>query len=463
LLSSIVKALVSRIQQEVADPTDKLKKNVILFKCWNILRAICENQEFIPKFLNEIDNLLLPVLSMIEQPVILEFEDDIIEILNSTVSLSKRVSPNLAKVVYLFPSIAKKFDQKAAQLYTAYNVLLQYGIEIFNEPRLISDMIEVGIFAMEKASENQREFDDVFMTEGVMILHLAVHFLHPKLSEQNWLTIFQAASRGILPQESKQLQNYYKARLFGLFLSALYFNRVVAITYLVKTNTLEPLITSCVNKSAYFITDYDRKLLVLGLMSVFDEKFKGKQFDELAKQCLEFSILILHVQRIEQNKATGFYKSKVIKSDDETQEVNLCEMITQKFKLLAGIADDDEASDDEFDDEIDDDNDVEEMEVLRSLMSSKGKAKISLKNFTSPIKNENEFDYFINILKQVKANLPPESFAKLLGELSEVSRTALHGISQCQTVNVFNHKNQKVDVARKIAKVKRPGKPVEGA
>lgn len=169
-----MKGLVHRIQQEVDNPTDKHKKNIILFKCWNTLRAICENPSFIPRFLNEIDELLLPVMQMIDNPNCLEFEDDIIEVLISTVSLSRSLAKNLTKVVYLFPSIASKFQDKAAQLYVAYNVLLNYGKEVFNDPLVITDMIQIAVKAMTRPDDGQKEYEDVFMTEGVMIMHLAI-------------------------------------------------------------------------------------------------------------------------------------------------------------------------------------------------------------------------------------------------------------------------------------------------
>jgi hypothetical protein len=175
LFTNIIKVLVSRILKEMDDPTDKFKKNIIMFKCWNTIRAICENPLFIPKYLNKIDDLLLPILQLMEKPNSLEFEDDVVEVLISTITLSNTVAPNLAKMVYLFPLLAKKFQDKAAQLYIAYNTLLNKGKHLFNEPRVVSDMIQIAIRAMSRSDDSTRDYEDVFMTEGVMILHLAIH------------------------------------------------------------------------------------------------------------------------------------------------------------------------------------------------------------------------------------------------------------------------------------------------
>lgn len=175
LFVAIFKALVTRVMKEIEEPTDKLKKNIILFKCWNTIRAICESGMFIPKYLLEIDELLLPVLQYVESATTYEFEDDIVEVLISTTTLAESVAPNLSKVVLLFPVLAQKFNDKAAQLYIAYNTLLNKGKNIFQDSRVVSDMLQIAIRAMSRTDDNTRDYEDVFMTEGVMIFHLAVH------------------------------------------------------------------------------------------------------------------------------------------------------------------------------------------------------------------------------------------------------------------------------------------------
>jgi hypothetical protein len=225
--------------------------------------------------------------------------------------------------------------------------------------------------------------------------------LNSILNEEHWKTIFEFCYHQ-LTNQPEQLVNYYKARLMGVFLSAFYLQPVLTIRYLVHRGLLDQLVSLIISKSAYFISEYDRKLLVLGLSSLFSAKFKEQQLDDLALRCLECSILTLHVQRIEQNKQAGFYKSRVIKTSDETDELKLYSAIQEKFKAMAEIYEEEFDDDDEFNSEPEDEADREEMEVLKALMSNKGKANISLKNFNSEILKANEFDFFINILKEVK-------------------------------------------------------------
>lgn len=51
-----------------------------------------------------------------------------------------------------------------------------------------------------------------------------------------------------------------------------------------------------------------------------------------------------------------------------------------------------------------------------------------------------------------------ENFNQVINNLSEYSRAAVRGISISQKIQILNNKNEVVDVARKIVKVKRPGK-----
>lgn len=189
----------------------------------------------------------------------------------------------------------------------------------------------------------------------------------------------------------------------GVFLSALYLEPILSIRYLIQQQKLDLLVNMIISKSAYFICEYDRKLLVLGLASLFSVKFREQQLDDLAMKCLECSILTLHIQRIEQNKSAGFYKSRVIKTSDETDELKLFSAIQDKFKQMAELTEEDYEDDDDFGTDPEEE-DKEEMEVLKALMSNKGKANIPLKNFHSDVLKSNEFEYFLGILKHVKVD-----------------------------------------------------------
>jgi hypothetical protein len=170
----MIEGLSIRIIREIKAPTNPEKKSLFIFKCWNTLRAICENERFIPKYLMLIDHQLLPLLSLLETPVLTDFEDDIIEILISTTNMSKTLAPNLGKTISLFPQICKKFEGRATQLLIAYNTILEFSPAVFANSAFVDDMINIAITAF-SSRPTPKEMDDIFFTEGAMIAHLVIH------------------------------------------------------------------------------------------------------------------------------------------------------------------------------------------------------------------------------------------------------------------------------------------------
>lgn len=307
--------------------------------------------------------------------------------------------------------------------------------------------------------------------------------MHDLLDENQWVSIFQASQKFILPDDPTK-NSYFKARVFGTFFSAIYYKPMYAITYLVKTNLLEEFILSTSYRSVYFMLEYDRRLLVLGLTSLIREKLNEKQLDQVTQKCIEICIYMLHVQRIEQSKVAGLFQASKSQGDpmrprpeDEKLDLSLYEAIKEKFGKDAQdhvVPEEDDDNDEDFEEEDGEDEDGEEMEIYRAMATNKGKALISLKNYESPILKDDEFGYFIDTIKSLKVPsahqtlIGPANFGGYLGSFSEVAQTALKLATSCkkfsvpiQTKNESKKKDpEMVEVARKIVKVKRPAKPV---
>ena len=397
---------MERALLELVSPTNPLKKNGVLFRCWNIIRSICEQPKFITKYSEEIDHLLGPVIIKSGEPGVLEFEDDIIDILVSTVNNVGNLGPNTSLIIKLFPIYCSKFENKVAQIYLAYTAIFQRCPSALSSPEYLNQMIEIGIKGMSSTmpDDNHKDIGDVFHTEAAMILHLAIQYLYERLSEEQWIAILQTARSYVIPDDHAK-KSYYKARVFGIFLNALQYKPVVAITFLVRFNLLEDFVNNITTKGAYFITDYDRRLCVCGLNSLIREKLKEEQLDELTKKCIEMCIYLLHVQRIEQNKETGYFKTKMnLRSDADLLDLSIYESIRERFQRDSGADEDDEDDYEDFG-EPEDEQDKDEIEVYKALMTNKGKAQISLKNFHSPIMEIDEFFVFIETIKGLKVAL----------------------------------------------------------
>lgn len=74
------------------------KANIRINKCWNTIRFIVEHDYFANKFLDIIEETLMPLFEYIVKPSSIDFDDDIIFCLCSIIKKSKTVSPSLRKI-----------------------------------------------------------------------------------------------------------------------------------------------------------------------------------------------------------------------------------------------------------------------------------------------------------------------------------------------------------------------------
>lgn len=245
---------------------------------------------------------------------------------------------------------------------------------------------------------------------------------------------------------------YLYSRLYGVFCSAFVYAPAQGISYLVNKGVFEQFIRSLIAKQNAFITNYDRRLLILALISVFKEKLKQEQLDEIALNCLEAAILCLHVQRMEEDmrltstgpsigKSKGD-KKKAPLNDIEKQDIAVYNFVKGKTYNLAEILMDDE--DNKPDDEI-----------LDFLVSKNREAQRSIQELESPIKSTDEFNEFRIVYSEVKNFFQEKLNPMILERISSSAKIVLPGVLQCQKVStVINTKNDLDVLPRKIVKVK---------
>lgn len=65
---------------------------VIINKCWNVIRLICERSEYMPRFNNQIEEMLKQLYIFMIDPTQISFEDDIVLNLKQFIRRNKSVS-----------------------------------------------------------------------------------------------------------------------------------------------------------------------------------------------------------------------------------------------------------------------------------------------------------------------------------------------------------------------------------
>lgn len=77
-------SLVTRILNELKICHEKGERNnIVINKCWNVIRQIVEIPTFIPGLYAQIEEQLKPLFQFIIEPSKIEFEDEIVLVLKT--------------------------------------------------------------------------------------------------------------------------------------------------------------------------------------------------------------------------------------------------------------------------------------------------------------------------------------------------------------------------------------------
>lgn len=403
--------------KEINSPT-KLKRarydqntnNLILYKVWNTLRAICNDPEVVRLYLPQIDSFLLPTLASLETEQNLGYEDDIVGILESTVRISGNLTENLSKVIFLFPIFAKKFNNRVSLLSECYNTLMRKVPIVFDNATVLENMLVIAANAA-KINQGGQDHDtsvaetvvDLFKVEGIMLFIMIIENLKEKLTEAHWRLIFDT----VIEQLSDMSKNkrYYNSRLLGVFMAALYYKPVVTIMYLVSTNTMEKIVELAIKNAAYFYTDIDRKLLILGLTSLFLAKVEQMQFDKLAFECMDCVLHLLQIQRVAPNLKAQNYNKKELQTKEEQEDISQYDLAIEKInKMAEGQLHFQDPEEYGSDDELGSDSESDDYEAAYKQIyaSQKRRAKETVKNLLLQVSSVDEFQTFQDAIKKYK-------------------------------------------------------------
>jgi hypothetical protein len=145
-LYPFMESLVLRVISELKICHEKGEKNNIMInKCWNIIRQVVEFDSFIPQFYNNIEGTLKPLFEYILNPENIEFEDDIVLVMKTFIKKTKNVSPTLWAI---YPHLIKVFEKNKrsfGNLLDALNQFLLHGRnELINDKSKLVMLVQMG-------------------------------------------------------------------------------------------------------------------------------------------------------------------------------------------------------------------------------------------------------------------------------------------------------------------------------
>lgn len=190
------------------------------------------------------------------------------------------------------------------------------------------------------------------------------------------------------------------------------------LMYLNKIKNFEQVIGIIIQRSAYFQTAFDRKILILGLTNILREKVESKSFDNIAKKCLEAAAYNLKIQHYEELKkrrngnlkALSDYEGKLITDyKDIKQEMNkeagLPGTTAPTFSIRDNAIESADYSSDDEDSDVFDYDINEANDIMDYLYAQKNHASMSLNGIFTKIDKEDEFKIFLDTMGLAKVSV----------------------------------------------------------
>ena len=124
-----VKKEKNKTKKKASDQTNLNDYNIIINKCFNIIRMLMYNKEFVINNIQLIENSLTPLVAYMNNPEKIDFDEDIVTIVYLIIKHNQNITPlafSLIKVLYKY---CDKVGGILLDLYMLLNAYLAYGTE----------------------------------------------------------------------------------------------------------------------------------------------------------------------------------------------------------------------------------------------------------------------------------------------------------------------------------------------
>ncbi|MFS8160536.1 MAG: hypothetical protein ACMG6E_10105, partial [Candidatus Roizmanbacteria bacterium] len=327
------------------------KNNLIINKCWNIIRQVVEFDSFIPEFYNNIEGTLKPLFEYILNPDSIEFEDDIVLVMKTFIKKTKKVSPTLWTI---FPHLIKVFEKNKrsfGNLLDALNQFLLHGREeLINDKSKLVMLVHMGTLSMFSTESNVT----VQNSEGCIFLQLLFQIFRETSALNDY---FEEILNKVLERMRVQpMQDHLKRHLILVFMNAIAYNSVATFNYLDKNGVTQEMINQMLDLSQTFTNTYERKAYVIGLSCLLAAATLPPLIVEHLKRVIENAIIVLSKQKMTETKSLKKAGQKELKDQDGDSDG------------------DDEGADSEYEPSDDDEgkDDIEPDEDIKSEEEKKG-------------------------------------------------------------------------------------------
>jgi hypothetical protein len=264
----LVQSLVQRIQKELRLCHETgTRNNLIINKCWNIIRYISELDTIMPKYAASIEEQLKPLFEFMVDPTKIEFEDDIVLTIKSIIKKTNQVSPVMWT---LFPLLTKVFEKNKNTFGNLLDTLNQYLITGREQIGDNSDFLRILI---------RMANDSLFTTEPTIISHNCEGAILFQLLFQVYAgtVVLDEFFNDILTQvlrrmTSQPMQHSLKRQLLSVLLTSMAYNPARTLAFLEQRSLVDEFFSQLLQDkmTESFKNNYEQKVFIIGLTSAIN-------------------------------------------------------------------------------------------------------------------------------------------------------------------------------------------------
>ncbi|CAG9324306.1 unnamed protein product [Blepharisma stoltei] len=420
--SVLIPHLVNKIQSELqilstSESTKKKKKtNLIISKCWNIIRFIAESENITVEETIDLEQKLIPLFEYLKNPYDIEFDDDIVLFEIALIKKSLQISEVCWILFSHIKLIQEKNDNTFIQIFPLLSCYIYYGKEVLAKNtqalQVIAEMCSKCLVAKYK-----KRTSEAINSEAALIYQQMLHTF-PGLIDG---LIPQILSVTIDRMTSNVKHDFFMIRLLNVILASFSYNCQLSMSILSQThcddgeNCLNFILQKITINSRNFSHAYDKKVAVIGLVSLISQPTFPEQVSNMLTVIFQVIIDIL-------NPDAQLNKIKKGKEKNNLEVVKTTKSTTISIK---GIS-------------------------KKKAISEEEQANMALKALLTPMDEVDECTYFKNMMKTLQAS-NVEAIKYLVGSLNVIQAEILQKIIMSKRVQLNNFNDTEV---RRIVKAK---------
>ena len=373
------------------------------------------NAKFIDKNYEMIETTLNPLVSYMEDPKRIDFDDDIICVIYLIIDKMKKI-PGL--VYKLIKNIYKYIDKAGGLLLDTYkllNLCLAYGTEqILSNKKWIESL-----FLAFKSGLNSDNYNKSGLYTSILIQTWLIHcakipndFLISLID-----TIINNINKILVNNSSSKYMNDQRYNFLGyvtVILSGLINYSNIIIPSLQKSSNEKALKDwlKIIVKENEITFEYEIKIIIYSICMIIKNGVISRDIQYLLNICID----LLKCQ-----EKNGKYELK---------------KNTYKYLQFNFVEDEDDSNDE---DENEEDEELNEYKEIKDLV----------KNIINPIKDLDEFRNFKDLLQYLKQN-KSDIYNSWENSFNENQKEEINKLITVKRVNIKYHENNSVNVPRRI-------------